>query len=519
MMQAVKTKFGQHVPDILDCLAQLSNDEVPTPPRLARAMLDILPAEVWTQPDYRWLDPFAKSGVFLREIASRLLVSLAVWEPDFRKRREHIFRNMIFGTSITEITGRISRRSLYYSQDASSSVSVVRFDSEGGNVPFVAADHQFRKGKCTACGAPDDLEREGRENYAYSFIHGAYPTEEMTGMKFDVIVGNPPYQIDSDGNTRTKPLYHLFVEQAIAMNPKHVLMIIPSRWFAGGLGLDAFRANMLKDHRISDLVDYPQSKDCFPGVKIRGGVNYFMWSRSHIGDCSVRTVRGTTVGAPMIRKLDDYDVLVRFNEGVNVIEKVRTKGEPTMDGRVSSLVPFGLRAKFRDYVDEGTAGAVALYIMGRKIKWIARDSVTTAEAWLPKYKTLLHAAYGEDNDGPFSVIANPLVAGPNSACTETYLVIGAFDTETEAANLAAFLRTKFARFLIWLRMNTQHVRKDLFAFVPDLDWTRAWTDADLYDRYSLTGDEITVIESQIRPMNGPDDLGAGTEDFSGEEAE
>lgn len=289
------------------------------------------------------------------------------------------------------------------------------------------------------------------------------------------------------------------------MDPKHVLMITPSRWFAGGLGLDNFRARMLADSQMVHIVDYPQSKDCFPGVKIRGGVSYFLWTKGHSGGCTVRTGRGDIIGPPMVRSLNDYDVFVRFNEGVGIIEKVRAKNEPTMDNRVSSLVPFGLRAKFRDYVPEGTSGAIALHVMGRKQEWIDPESVTVNRDLVPKYKTLLHAAYGEDHDGPYSVIANPFVAGPDSACTETYLVIGSFDSEEEAKNLAGFLRSKFARFLIWLRMNTQHVRKDLFAFVPDLDWTRPWTDDDLYARYGLTEEEVDVIEHQIREMKTPVD--------------
>lgn len=492
----------RHIPDILDCLAQLSSDEVPTPPRLAESMFDLLPSEVWGDPTLRWLDPGCKSGVFLREVVRRLLDGLAGWEPDFEKRREHIFRNMVFGAAITEITGDVSRRTVYYSRDASGEHSVIPFDDAAGNIPFVPARHDFDKSeRCRVCGAPEDLERgETRENYAYAFLHDAYPTEDMNEMKFDVIVGNPPYQIDSDGNTRTKPIYQLFVEKAIEMNPRYVLMITPSRWFAGGLGLEGYRTKMLNDHRLAKVVDYPLSKDCFPGVKIRGGVSYFLWDREHSGGCTVQTIRGDKVGEPMTRNLDDYDVFVRYNEGVAIIEKVRAKAEPTLDQRVSSLVPFGLRAKFRDYVQPGSPGAIELHIMGRKIEWIDRDSVTNNVHWVSKWKTLLHAAYGEDNEGPYSVIANPQVAGPESACTETYLVVRAFETEEEAENLAAFLRTRFARFLIWLRMNTQHVRKELFAFVPDLDWTRRWSDEDLYEKYALTQGEVDVIEANIKEM-------------------
>lgn len=499
-----------HTPDILDCLSQLSNDQVPTPPKTANRMLDLLPNYVWTRPDFRWLDPGSKSGVFLREIAGRLLIGLAQWEPDVEKRAEHIYRNMIFGSAVTELMGEMSRRSLYCSRDASGEHAVIRFDDRQGNVPFVPTNHTtIDDGACTFCGAPAGIERgTSRENYAYSFIHGTYPTQELKDMKFDVIVGNPPYQISSDGNTRTRPIYNLFVEQAISMDPKHILMITPSRWFAGGLGLDGFRSRMLADHRLKTVVDFPQSKDCFPGVKIRGGVNYFLWSQEHNDGCTVQTVRGNRFGATKSRFLDDYDVFVRFNEGVDILEKVVAKNEKTMDGAVSSLVPFGIRAKFRDYVAADFEGAVALHVMGRKIEWIDSSSVTNNSDWIDKHKTLLHAAYGEDHEGPFAVIASPIVAEPKSACTETYLVIGTFDDASGARNLAAYLRTKFVRFLVWLRMNTQHVSKDRFAFVPALEMTTEWTDQLLYERYGLNEDEIAFIESQIKEMPGPSEATA-----------
>ena len=237
----------QHVPDILDCLAQLSNDEVPTPPKLARAMLDLLPADVWSNPNLKWLDPCCKSGAILREVAARLIVGLEAWEPDFHKRREHIFRNMLYGTSVTELTAQVARRSVYCSHNAASVRSVVRFENPAGNIAFVPAMHDLgadgSEHKCKVCGAPADLERGStRENYAYAFIHGAYPTKELSGMKFDVIVGNPPYQVSDGGhNASATPVYHRFVEAAISLKPRYVLMITPSRWFAGGKGLDKFR--------------------------------------------------------------------------------------------------------------------------------------------------------------------------------------------------------------------------------------------------------------------------------------
>ncbi len=386
-------KRVQHVPDILDCLAQLSSDEVPTPPKLARAMLDILPEQVWSNPDYKWLDPCCKSGVFLREVAARLLVGLAEWEPNFEKRRDHIFRNMLYGTSITEMTGIISRRSLYYSRDASGEYSVVHFDADSGNLPFILTEHTFGEDdRCSICRAPAGLERGSmRENYAYAFIHGTYPTKEMNEMKFDVVVGNPPYQIDDGGHgTSATSVYHYFVERAIALNPRYVVMITPSRWFAGGKGLDAFRAKMLSDKRIRKIVDYPKLYDGFPGVKIRGGVSYFLWDRAYSGPCTIQTTwDGKPVGPPVARPLDAYDVLIRRNEAVSILEKVRAHGERSLSSRVSSRKPFGFPTNFHGNSSvQELSSPVKLY-GSQRISWVDRAQITQNTPWVDDWKVLM----------------------------------------------------------------------------------------------------------------------------------
>ena len=496
--------FNQHIPDILDCLAQLSNDEVPTPPRLARAMLEILPSEVWSNPDYRWLDPFCKSGIFLREIASRLLVGLEEWEPDFEKRREHIFRNMLYGTSITAMTGIVSRRSLYCSRDASGDQSIVRFDTESGNVPFVPAQHTFgNDGRCAVCGAPEGLERGARrENYAYSFIHGTYPTKEMSDMKFDVIVGNPPYQLKDEGHgTSAGPLYQYFVERAITLAPRYVVMITPSRWFAGGKGLDTFRAKMLSDKRIRYLVDYPKLYDGFPGQKIRGGVSYFLWDRAYNGPCTIQTMwDGVPVGPPATRSLDAFDVLVRRNEAISILEKVRVHGEQTLANRVSSRKPFGFPTNFHgDSSVKGLSSPVKLF-GSQRISWVERTQIRTNEAWVDDWKVLVTRVQGTSAAVETMFLSRPILAGPGEACTETYLVAGRFDAEGEAARYAAYLRTRFVRFFVSLRKPTQDAARGVYGFVPDVPLDRDWTDQLLYERYGLTEDEIEFIESQVKPM-------------------
>lgn len=506
------SRFGQHVPDILDCLAQLSNDEVPTPPKLARAMLDLLPEEVWTRPDFVWLDPFSKSGVFLREIASRLFDSLADWEPDFVKRREHILRNMLFGASITAMTGIISRRSLYCAADASSTHSVVMFNDSAGNLPFVPAEHDFTKGdRCRLCNAPKELERgDSRENYAYSFVHGTFPTKEMANMKFDVIVGNPPYQIDSDGNTRTMPIYQKFVERAIALDPRYVLMITPSRWFAGGLGLEDFRAGMIADRRLATIVDNPKIFDCFPGVKIRGGVSYFLWNRDHDGDCEFSTRIDGQIISTMTRDLRGGDgVLMRDNHAATIVERIRHKHQgPWLETIVSSRIPYGasLATNFNQDQPEPFDGSVAL-IKGNGSGFMRPDQIERNHSWIEQWKVLLPKA--GSGDTPIDdrgrivdvVTGAPIVVAPGSVSTDTYLVAGRFDTPIEAENYGYYLATKFVRFLVLQRKVTQDMVPDRFRFVPMLDMTRRWTDEDLCEHFGLAEDERAYIEQSIKPRS------------------
>lgn len=504
----------KHVPDILECLAQLSSDEVPTPPKLANDMLDLLPDEVWRDPDLKWLDPCSKSGVFLREIVKRLLFEgLVEWEPNFKKRREHIFRNMIYGCGITELTGIISRRTVYYSRHAAGEHSVIKFDDDAGNIPFVRAEHDFdSEGRCKVCGAPEDLERgEDRENYAYAFIHDAYPTKELEDMKFDVIVGNPPYQIADGGhNASAMPIYHRFVERALDLAPRYLLMITPSRWFMGGRGLKKYRERMLSDRRIKALVDYPKLYDGFPGVKLRGGVSYFLWDREFRGPCSIQTMwDGEPLGPAMKRNLDEYDVLVRRNEAVGILEKVRefrADGQPegTLDARVSSQKPFGLRTYVHGVGEpDGLSDPVKLH-GSQKTSWVERGDIPQNEAWINDWKVLMSRVQGTSAAVETQYLGKPLLAGPGEACTESYVVAGRFSNEADALRYAAYLRTRFARFLVSLRKATQDAARDVYAFIPDVPIDREWTDELLYERYGLIEDEIAFIESQIREMPAPD---------------
>lgn len=492
-------------PDVLTCLANLSSDEVFTPPPLANEMLNHLPPEIWQDKNARFLDPFCKSGVFLREITKRLLVGLEKQMPDRQKRINHILRNQVFGIAITEMTALLSRRSVYCSKHANGKYSICdSFSDKDGNIRFKNGKHTWKDGRCEFCGASEDNYERGSEleSHAYEFIHTNKP-EKIFDMKFDVVVGNPPYQLsDAGDSTGASPIYQLFVEQAKKLNPRFLSMIIPARWFAGGKGLDEFRSQMLKDKRVSHLVDYPIASEVFPGVKVIGGICYFLWEREYKGKCLV-TTRMNGAEDTMLRELDQFDTFVRFNKAIPILEKVLAKEYPPLSGQVSRQKPFGLRT----FARPTGKGDVMLYA-NNSVGTVARRTIPAGAEMIDTWKVLTSMGYGEGGearDYPRMIMGKPIVAAPPSACTETYLVVGAYEKRNEAENLAKYLRTRFLRFLVGLRKNTQHITQDRFAFVPSLPMTKEWTDEKLYAHFDITENEIAFIESIVRPMEGADE--------------
>ncbi len=490
-------------PDILDVIADLSNDEVFTPPKVAAAVLDMLPKEVWSDPRLRWLDPGCKTGVFLREITERLMRGLVDVLPDEHERLEHIVRNMVYGVAITELTALMSRRTLYCSKDASSEFSVVPMPTGAGSVWMERVEHMYNAGKCSECSASKTLmEREGRENYAYAFIHAAGRARlaEEFDMHFDVIVGNPPYQMDNETGNRPMPLYDLFVQQAKALDPRYIAMIIPSRWMAGGLGLNDFRAEMLADARIRKLVDYPDSSELFPAVKVMGGACYFLWDRDNPGTCETTLMRSGEAPQTVVRNLDEYDILVRDPEALEILRKVQVHEEPSLFDILSSDKEFGLTSNFSDYKDVPFAGAVPLYVYQsgkRLVGWITRDQVLKSAELIDTWKVLIPAAGFESQILPTLVLSSLRRAPNPSVCTQTYLFLPA-TTEKEADSMESFVQTRFLRFLVWLRKVSQHATRSTYKWVPQQTWDRTWTDDALYKKYNITDHEQAYIERIIR---------------------
>jgi site-specific DNA-methyltransferase (adenine-specific) len=521
-------------PDVLTCISNLSNDEVFTPPELAKRMLDTLAdawsadnrgANLWADKTVRFLDPCTKSGVFLREITCRLTQGLAESIPDLEKRVDHILTKQVFGISTTYLTSLLARRSVYCSRHGKGKHSIAKsFATDAGNIWFERIEHLWDDDKCEYCGANKrDYDRgEGLETHAYAFIHTDDVKSRLAelfggNMQFDVIVGNPPYQLGQSGGDAVgsfaMPIYHKFIEAAKRLEPRYITMVTPSRWFGGGRGLDDFRQEMLTDRRLRCLVDHPDSRDVFPGVDIAGGVSYFLWDSSWNDKCEVTTVSGGVSGPALTRHLDDYDILVRYNQAVSILERVvgSANAFDSLASQVSSIQPFSIRTKFRGAPNsDGMADPVLIYQNGGT-GFIERDAIPRNADWVKQWKVFLSRASSEhggqaDKNGTRRVFSLIMIGRPGTACTETYLVAGRFSTKAEATNFCAYLRTKFVRFLVSLRTNTQDLYSERFAFVPRLPMDREWTDKKLYRKYGLTNDEIAFIEKVIRPMDeGGDD--------------
>ncbi|WP_121120220.1 Eco57I restriction-modification methylase domain-containing protein [Croceibacterium ferulae] len=517
--QAGFTLRGRN-PDVLTCIANLSNDEVFTPPEFASRMLDTLAAawavgnggaNIWADRTVSFLDPCTKSGVYLREITTRLIAGLAQEIPDLQTRVDHILTRQVFGIGITRLTSLLARRSVYCSKHANGEHSVGRsFASDEGNIWFERSEHSWSEGKCSFCGASKEaLDRdEGRETHAYAFIHTANiknRVAELFGgvMQFDVIIGNPPYQLaDASNSASASPIYQKFVEQAMALEPRYLTMVTPSRWFVGGKGLDDFRSKMLADRRLRTIVDFIVDKDAFPKINVNGGVNFFLWDRDHKGDCAITTIeRGGVAGAPVSRPLSEFGVFIRRNQAVSILRKVRAKGESTFASHVSSRKPFGLPTTFFGAAAKSAAKPIKLHCSGR-ITWVARSEIPVKTEWIDQWKVLVGRATDGNENYPLPIWdqRGPFIAGPGEACSETYLVASVVGSHAEAERVVAYMRTVFFRFLVSLRKITQDNKADVFAFVPALAMDKSWSDEVLSRRYALSNEDVEFMGTMIREM-------------------
>ncbi len=527
-------------PDVLTCIANLSNDEVFTPPEFASQMLDTVAtawaadhdgARIWADKTVRFLDPCTKTGVFLREITSRLTKGLADEIPDLKQRVDHILTKQVYGIGITYLTSLLARRSVYCSKHARGEHSIAQsFAKDDGNIWFERMKHTWVHGHCEYCGASKKtLDRgEGLETHAYAFIHTSDIKSRVAGlfggdMQFDVVIGNPPYQLSDAGfGTSAAPIYQLFVEQAKALEPRYLSMVIPARWFAGGKGLDEFRESMLTDDCLRSIDDYLSASDVFPGVGLKGGICFFLWDRQHPGPCRVTThFKGeppSIATRPLLEK--GVDVFIRFNEGLSILKKVvavesgksdslSLPESKRFDRLVSSRKPFGLTTTFQGKHAKG-AGDLLVYQNGGT-GYIARSSISTGAHLINKWKVFTgRAAPGTGNRDtyPHRILSTPFLGEPGTISSETYLCIGPFDSRSEAESVLSYLSCRLTRLLILLHKPSQDTTRKVYTFVPTQKWTRTWTDRDLYAKYGISESEIAFIEKVVRPM-----------DLTGEETE
>ena len=522
-----------HVPDVLSCLANLSNDEVFTPPEVVNQMLDMLPQELFSDPNTKFLDPACKTGVFLREIAKRLLSGLEGRIPDLQDRVDHILHNQLYGIGITELTSLLSRRSLYCSKYPNGQYSVSHFDDAEGNIRFKRIEHTWDKnGKCVFCGASKGQWDRGSdlETHAYEWIH--VKPERIFNMKFDVIISNPPYQmtfgIEGGNSANAKSIYNLFIEQAQKLNPRYLCMITPSRWMtktAQGIP-DEWVDKELTSDQFRVMHDFEDAKECFPGVEIKGGVNYFLWEKDYHGECDYyfHEAGGNT---PPIKRQGPLDaksagIVVRSPKAYSIIEKIEAvegayynDNEKNFSGIVSAKHFFDdssyLTSNWKGYKDKKSSPYVIKYYLNvdreRTYRWISDSQLPKNKATKDLWKVFIPAAGGSGNDD--IILGKPILGEPGSVCSQTFLVIGYDATkhnysETQCKNIIYYLQTKFLRFLVSVKKKTQNGPRGVYQFVPMQDFSKCWTDADLYSKYHLSEDEIALIESSIRELDFSD---------------
>lgn len=326
----------------------------------------------------------------------------------------------------------------------------------------------------------------------------------MGNKLFDYVIGNPPYQEDKkDVGRQAKPVYNLFMEEA-KKNADCVSLVTPSRWFAGGIGLDSFRNEMISDGHIKSMVDYPNAKEVFPNVSISGGVNFFVWNKNYNGDCAFTSVLNGKSNT-MLRKLSEFPVLVRYNDAVRIIRKIQQKKESTMDAMISSISPYGLATSVRGVPEKDENHDVKMF-SSKGASYISKLEINKGTDTINKYRVMISQTSAEhagepSSDGKFGVLTKSMrTLQPNEVCTHSYIFAGPVGSSNEAENVITYLKTKFTRFLLLQALTSIHISKSTFVFVPIQDFSHPWSDEILKEKYNLSDDEMGYISSFIKEM-------------------
>lgn len=460
--------------DIFDYIPPQKTNQIFTPRKVVNMMVNMLEeANPGLFSDYntKFFDPYVKSGLYIAEIVRRLYNGLKDQIPNSKERIKWILENQVYALAPSNIIYNIVKNFIYPDDVEISTKNLVELDL----AEFLdEADWQHR-------------------------ITEAFGGEDL---KFDVIIGNPPYQeMDGGAKASAGPLYHKFIENAKGLNPRLLSFIIPARWFSGGKGLDSFRDTMLKDTKIRELHDYFDATDCFPNIDISGGVCYFLRDRDYDGHCRVTSYRDglqNTMTRPLAH--NGIEAFVRFNEAIGILEKVQQldRGNSNFATSISSRKPFGLPTNV-SVKKSGGPEDVRIYAYPNN-GFIAKTDVSKNSELIDRIKVLISYVYGERGSFPYLVIGKPFIAEKSTICSETYIIVRVCDSIVQARNVISYMSTKFFRFLVLLNKNTQHATSKVYSLVPDQDFSQPWTDEKLYNKYGLTDEEIQFIESMVRPM-------------------
>lgn len=534
--------------DLLETITNVGNDEVFTPRKTCDMILDSLPEEVWYNPDYKWLNPATKNGIFEREIAIRLDEGLKDIIPDVEKRRKHILQNMIYSIGQTRFTANVTRRTVYYCSQANRKCDGIKaddghyvngyaigngswFEDEEGNIktpnthhtfidgsnrlmPLNVSDDEKKRYKCKYCGigaTSSYNDANQRETYAYEFIH--FSKDELLthlqdrffggnrNMKFDIIIGNPPYQLNDGGGTGSSatPIYNMFVEQAITLKPKYLSMIIPSKWFSGGKGLDNFRNNMLNDRHIKQIVDFENFRDVFPAVDLAGGACYFLRDENYNGDCDVIN-KNSDGETSLIRKLNEFEFFVRSNKSIEIVRKINKGINKHISDYISPRLPFGIPTTYNPL----EKGIPCYFTQKIGLKYVDKKDIVDENNLIEKYKLLIPKApiAGQtDFTKPIMIYydKNIIVAKPGEVCSESWLVAFTSNDKNEVLGFKKYLLTKTFRFLLLQTLVSQNTSRKNFCFIPALDsYNEDINDEMLMDKWNLSVEEREYINKRIR---------------------
>jgi len=415
---------------------------------------------------------------------------------------DHIFHKQLFGIAITELTSLLSRRGVYCSKYPNSEFSVTKFDDAQGNIRFKRINHTWVNGKCKYCSANVNQYERGDEleTHAYELIHTTKP-EEIFNMKFDVVIGNPPYQLSTGGGqAQATPLYDKFVESAIKLKPRYVCMIIPARWYAGGFPcIKQFRDTITANKQIREIHDFPNAGDCFSGVEIKGGVCYFLWEKGYNGDTTFYNHSGDKVLSCETRPLleNGCDTVIRDNEAIDILHKVQKKKESSFSEIVGTLWPFTTKSSFDTLSEEKKRpDDVFAFVMKNK-GWVRKNEITRGQELVSQIKLLLPRSVGSADAKVDRV--KPVFAGENTCCSGTYIICGPFKTSEEAEHAQNYIGTKFFHFFLSLKKVSQDTVRGCYDFIPLQDFSEDWNDAKLYKKYGLLPEEIEYIEQSVWP--------------------